>query len=167
MDEPLTSFLRQWINERRESLEAGLPQDVAVSEVMAALPELGHADPLRIGLELLGAGLNLDLGPAQLALVLDLGPVAVQDESGPYVLEPPAPWSIHPAPHQVQLHFTPPQAGTDQQVESYQVPLQWEQPTGYGHRVAITYTVARPIGSEFVDWERSAMLTIIPDAGSE
>jgi len=86
VDDPFITFLRDWVDERRASLEAGQPQDVAVSEVIEALPELAASDPMALGLRLLQVALALDPGPAQAALVLDLG-----DAPGGLVAsEPPA-----------------------------------------------------------------------------
>lgn len=157
-DETLDSFVRRWVDERRGDLRAGQPQDVAVSEVFEAMPALAEVDPIAVGLQLLQVAMALEVAPAGVALVVDLGDAP----GGLEVPLPPAECSMGAQPHQVQLHVTPPSAGSNQPVEVRSLDLDWAQPTGFGRALTMTYTVARPTGPEFTDWEPAASLTIRP-----
>jgi hypothetical protein len=152
----VAAFLWRWLDTRRASLEAGQPQDVAVSEVIEALPGLADQDPVSVGLRLLQVALEMRIDPQQLALVVDLGDAP----GGLEFPQPPAEWSLNPESRQVQLHVTPPGAGSDRPVASRRIPLTWQQPSGFDRPLAISYCVARPIGPEFDDWEPAASLAI-------
>ncbi len=158
MDDFVITFLERWVDERRTSLRADQPQDVAVSEIVRELPELAAEDPVGLGLRLLAVALRLDTGEARAALVVDLGDAP----GGLETPEPPAEWSIRPEPRQVQLHLTPPDAGSDRPVDVRHVRLGWRQPSGFDGALTMTYTVSRPLGPEFDDWEPVAALTIMP-----
>jgi hypothetical protein len=157
-EQALAGFVRRWVEQRWADLRAGQPQDVAVSEVFEAMPELSGADPLTVGLHLLQVAMSLDVAPAELALVVDLGDAP----GGLEAPQPPGEWALRPEPRQVQLHVTPPAAGSDRPVDVRSVELPWGRPTGFDRPLAMTYTVARPVGPEFDDWEPAAAVTIRP-----
>jgi hypothetical protein len=166
VDDPLVGFLQRWIDERRDSLRAGHPQDVAASEVVDALPELAGTLPLQLGLRMLAAALTLDDLPAPVSLMLDLGPVEPDATDSTIPVRPPGRWDVHPDPDQVQLYLVPPDAGTPHaSVESWDVPLQWDRPPGIDRPVAITYTVLRRTEPELAHWEPTASLAITPLPG--
>ena len=156
----VATFLWSWLDARRASLQAGQPQDAAVSEVLEAVPDLAVQDPVSVGLRLLQVAIAMNIDPRQLALVIDLGDAP----GGLDHPQPPPPWALRPEPRQVQFHITPPDAGSDQPVDSRRIPLDWQQPTGFDRPLSVTYSVARPIGPEFDDWEPSAAITIQPAA---
>jgi hypothetical protein len=158
MSDRVTALLRRWLDERRDSLRAGQAQDIAVSEVVEALPELTTTDPVEVGLRLLREVLSLDTGTARAELVIDLG--SVPDDQA--ALQPPPEWSLRPERRQVQLYLTPPEAGSDQPVKWRRIRLNWTQPRGFNLPLSVTYSVVRPIGPEFVGWEPSVSLTIAP-----
>jgi hypothetical protein len=154
VDERLTELALEWLAERRASLAKGHGQDLAVSEVLAAYPDLAPLEPMSLGWELFAALAGAEVGEAEVALIVVL-------ESTPgKVTDAPDRRQVTAAADDVQVHVTPPDAGSESPMDVFTTPVDWPAPAGFPIATQATYSVARPVGPEFSTWEYDRMVTI-------